>query len=48
MSKVLDKSAKDACSQLVHVQSLKLNDTGKIEVYLSNQEKYQYDHQHLK
>ena len=48
MSKVLDKSSKDACSQLVHVQSLKLNDSGKIEVYLSNQEKYQYDNQYLK
>jgi hypothetical protein len=34
--KALDKSSKDACSQLVHVQSLKLNDSGKIEVYLSN------------
>jgi hypothetical protein len=48
MNKALDKSAKDACSQLVHVQSLKLNDSGKIEIYLSNQEKYQYDHQYLK
>jgi hypothetical protein len=36
MTKALDKSSKDACSQLVHVQSLKLNDSGKIEVFLSN------------
>lgn len=43
MNKGHEKAQKDVCSQLIHVQSLQLHSDGKIDIFLSNNERFQHD-----